>query len=142
VIRAFTGPSLLTREQRSWVARRILVEPVADVWRSGAAYGVDSIAARLALAVEADLELYVPFAPHNGTLVMNLAPQATKVVRCTKMSTNAACYRHRNTLMVKGSDHLLAFVKKPADEYYRSGEWMTIGIARRLGIPVEVVTIP
>lgn len=139
MIRAFTGPSQLTQQQKAWVARRILVEPVADTWRSGCALGVDTVAAYLAFAVDADLELYIPFAAHNDTLVRQLAPYA-KVIRCTKRSTTAASYRKRNEVMVGGSSHLLAFLKKP--DFYRSGEWMTINIARNLGIPVERVVLP
>lgn len=140
MIRAFTGPSLLSEKQKLWVAERIQATRTADTWRSGAAYGVDTVAALVAVSVAADLELYIPAAPHNAALVSQLAPLAAKVVRCPLQSTNAACYRQRNTMMVRGSDQLLAFVWSP--DYYRSGEWMAIGIARRLRVPVGLVVLP
>jgi predicted Rossmann fold nucleotide-binding protein DprA/Smf involved in DNA uptake len=143
VIRAFTGPSSLTHEQTVWVARRILVEPVADTWRSGAAYGIDSVAAYLAVAMGAELELFVPAAKHNEELVDTLITRnGVLVIRCGSKHSQSETYRRRNKLMVKGSDHLLAFVKFEKTEWYRSGEWMTINIARKLGIPVKVVPIP
>jgi hypothetical protein len=143
VIRAFTGPSTLTHEQRVWVARRILVEPLADTWRSGAAFGVDTVAAYLAVALEAELQLFLPAARHNEVMVDSLITRpGVLVIRCAKLATLSATYRRRNDVMVKGSDHLLAFVKKGKAEWYRSGEWMTINIARKHGIPVTVVSIP
>jgi predicted Rossmann fold nucleotide-binding protein DprA/Smf involved in DNA uptake len=125
------------------VARRILVEPVADTWRSGAAYGIDSVAAYLAVAMGAELELFVPAAKHNEELVDTLITRnGVLVIRCGSKHSQSETYRRRNKLMVKGSDHLLAFVKFEKTEWYRSGEWMTINIARKLGIPVKVVPIP
>jgi hypothetical protein len=140
VIRAFTGPTELTSEQKLWVAQQMLDTTQATVYRSGCAYGVDTVAAYLALAVGADLELYVPFAHHNGTLVMRTAVEATAVIRCPKMSTMPLAYRRRNTMMVHGADHLMAFVWQ--DKFYRSGEWMTINIARKRGIPFSLKVIP
>jgi hypothetical protein len=134
---------MLTHEQRVWVARRILVEPFADVWRSGAAHGVDTVVAYLAVALGAELQLFMPAAKHNEVLVDSLITRpGVLVIRCAKLSTAAATYRRRNEVMVKGSDHLLAFVLKGKAEFYRSGEWMTINIARQQGIPVTVVPIP
>lgn len=141
MIRAFTGPTKLTPRQQRWAGLRMLsCQPPADVWRSGCAYGVDTLAAWLALAVKADLELYIPFAAHNGSLVNRLAVEATHVIHCPRSPTNAGAYRNRNTKMVEGADHLLAFVWD--DQFYRSGEWMTINIARKLGVPVDLAIIP
>jgi hypothetical protein len=138
VIRAFTGPTELTAEQKLWVAQQMLVAPQATVYRSGCAYGVDTVAAYLALAVGVDLELYVPSAPHNATLVTQRL--ATFVIRCPKMSTMPLTYRRRNSMMIHAADHLMAFVWK--DKFYRSGEWMTINIARTRGVPFDLKVIP
>jgi hypothetical protein len=86
MIRAFTGPTELTPRQLRWSALRMLgCQPYAEVWRSGCAYGIDTLAAWLAFATEADLELYVPAAPHNEVMVSYLAPRsADRVVTCPK----------------------------------------------------------
>jgi len=149
MIRAFTGPSQLTPLQRRWAILSMLEQPSADVWRSGAAHGLDTVAARLAITLETDLELYVPAANHNETLVRQLAPQATQVIRCPHRATTSDSYRSRNEIMVTGavgprliepSDQLQAFVLKP--NFYRSGEWMTINIALKRGIEVIKVILP
>jgi len=138
-VRAFTGPSLLSPLQKYEVASRILQSPVkAERWISGCAYGVDSIVAYLAMAVDVELTLMVPFARHNGTLLRELAQNA-HVVRCAKGRTTADSYRIRNRDMVLDADHLHAFVKQPS--FYRSGEWMTINIAREMRIPVLIEVI-
>jgi hypothetical protein len=72
-------------------------------------------------------------------MVSHLAPKAS-VVPCPKEPSASLTYRRRNTMMVEGSDHLLAFVWK--DEFYRSGEWMTINIAHAAGVPVNLMIIP
>jgi len=141
LIRAFTGPTDLTLHQRRWAAMRMLaVQPIDEVWRSGCAHGIDSIAARLAVAIACDLELFIPNAAHNGTLVYDLARKAEKVVRCPGRSTTSGTYRIRNKMMCAGADRLVAFVWK--DEFYRSGEWMTINLARQAGIEVTMLIIP
>jgi hypothetical protein len=141
LIRAFTGPDGLTDFQTRWAAMRMLaVQPIADTWRSGCAYGIDTIAARLGEAIDVEfLELYLPMAHHNGTLVYDLA-RKSKVVQCPKRATTAAAYRARNERMVKGADQLVAFVWK--DEFYRSGEWMTINIAAKQDIEIVKFVIP
>ena len=127
MITAFTGPTDLSPKQRLWCAHRIVETAPLGVWRSGCAYGLDTLAAYLAIAIEVELELYVPFARHNGTLVRELAQNA-HVFRCDGGPDDATSYRIRNKAMVKGIDRLLAFVRAPG--FYRSGEWMTINLAR------------
>lgn len=142
MITAFTGPTDLTSKQQFWCARQIALYAKTGVWRSGCAYGLDTIAAYMAIAFDQELELYVPFANHNGTLVTELARNA-HVIRCDKGGTTALTYRIRNNDMVRGrrSDNgvqahrLLAFVH--SSEYYRSGEWMTINIARAANVRDE-----
>jgi predicted Rossmann fold nucleotide-binding protein DprA/Smf involved in DNA uptake len=142
MIVAFTGPSELTRQQEFPVVERLEQQDyqernaTLDTWRSGCAHGVDTIAARQAIMGDVLIvELYVPAAPHNADLVEELAPRAT-IIRCP--SGNEP-YRIRNNLMVEGADLLIAFVR--SEHFYRSGEWMTINIARKLGVPVDVTVI-
>lgn len=135
MITAFTGPSELTPYQKFWCARQIAIHAQPGIWRSGCAYGLDSIAAYMAIAFDAELELYVPFARHNGTLVNDLS-RHSHIIRCDNATTQARAYRIRNNDMIKGrrsangdpANRLMAFVH--SEEFYRSGEWMTINIAR------------
>jgi hypothetical protein len=156
MIRAFTGPSSLTEEQRFFVASRLLQLAAAsehdELWRSGCAHGVDTIVARFAYAIEINFELIIPLAAHNETMVRQLAPAAAAVRRVERPSnpelTNAAAYRRRNEVMVNGSpafdvppcDTLVAFLFKP--EFYRSGEWMTVNIAHKTNTVVLPYLLP
>lgn len=144
MIKAFTGPteSDLTFDQRLWIVERMAkFRPTADVWRSGCASGVDSIAAFLAAACDLELELYVPEAWHNKTMVGQLKRSPlVKVVKCPGRPSKPLAYRVRNEMMVMGADMLHAFITD--DTFYRSGEWMTINIAKKFNVPVRQEVIP
>jgi hypothetical protein len=137
MIISFTGPSRLMDNQVRFVQDALDVvaneDPNWPTWRSGCAYGVDTLAAQAAHVFMFDLELYVPGAPHNEQLVEEMLGYASEVYQCP---LGLEPYRQRNELMVQGSDKLVAFVRSA--KFYRSGEWMTINIARRLNIPVEI----
>lgn len=139
MIVAFTGPSKLTREQELAVVWR-MEHPMPDdldTWRSGCAYGVDTIAARQAVMTGIlGVELFVPAAPHNSKLVAELSGRASNIIYCP---SGDEPYRSRNEMMVDGADKLVAFVK--SDKFYRSGEWMTINIAKGHDIPVDIVKL-
>jgi hypothetical protein len=137
---AFTGPSDLGREQELLVVRRM--EALAadlDTWRSGCAKGVDTIAAYQGiLSGVLNVELYVPAAPHNTKLVEELEPRA-RIIHCPERAKLSDAYRARNEMMCLHADLLVGFVKSPA--FYRSGEWMTINIARKFGVETDVHVI-
>lgn len=151
MITAVTGPSQLTPTQRRYAAERLAALLGTDTLRSGCAFGIDTVAAYVAVAAGYDLELFVPFARHNGTLVNRLAVES-RVIRLPKLGGGPANeYRHRNSWMIKGhsassyslilpADRLHAFVLRPT--FYRSGEWMTINIAERAGIDVILEVLP
>jgi hypothetical protein len=142
MIISFTGPSKLTMKQELSVAK--ILDEIADqssdadgaTWRSGCARGVDTMVAHHAGIALIDLELYIPAAPHNGKLTSEMWNYASKVYRCP---FGYEPYRIRNIMMVEGADKLVAFVKSP--RFYRSGEWMTINIARKFKVPVEIKEI-
>lgn len=140
MIIAFTGPSRLSREQELAIAGRMdELASELDTWRSGCAYGVDTMAARHAvMSGVLGVELYVPAAPHNEELLNELDGIA-RIIRC---GWTKDPYRRRNTAMVAGrlggpkADLLVAFLKSP--KFYRSGEWMTVNIATRAKVEVNV----
>src|SRR4051812_20152082 len=144
MIVAFTGPSgPLRREQELAVAGRMdELASELDTWRSGCAHGVDTMAARHAVMTGVlGVELYVPAAPHNEELVDELDGIA-RIIRC---GYGEEPYRIRNTDMLAGrlggpkADLLVAFLKSP--KFYRSGEWMTVNIATRAKVEVNVNVI-
>src|SRR4051794_40309033 len=135
MIIAFTGPSShLYRNQEIAIAGHMdEIASELDTWRSGCAHGVDTMAARHAVMTGVlGIELYVPAAPHNEELVDELDGTA-RIIQCPR---GGEPYRTRNELMVQGADRLVAFVLK--DTFYRSGTWMTINIARKTGIEVDM----
>lgn len=146
MIAVFTGPSSLSRTQELFVVKTMeALEPSEmDTWRSGCAFGVDTIAAHQAvLAGILNVELYVPAAPHNDKLVEELSGRV-KIIQCSRNRSvtnynSADSYRVRNEMMTNGASKLVAFVKSSV--FYRSGEWMTINIAKRLSVPVELNVI-
>lgn len=146
MIITFTGPShYFTMEQELAIKRRLdELSTELDIWRSGCAFGLDTMAARHASKGGAlVLELYIPAAPHNVELVDELRGHA-RIIRCNKVKNP---YRRRNEMMTRGdqklnivpANKLIAFVKSPL--YYRSGEWMTINIARKAGIEIDLNVI-
>jgi hypothetical protein len=138
MIFAFTGPSSLTRNQELDVAEHMdNLATEGHIWRSGCAYGVDTMAAHQGYGMGARVELYIPSAEHNVELVNELTNKA-QMIRCPVGGTKGP-YRIRNEMLVQGATKLFAYLK--SDSFYRSGEWMTVNIARQLGVPVEVTVI-
>jgi hypothetical protein len=89
-------------------------------------------------------QLFVPAAPHNDKLRIWLTSGAlprrnVEVITCPEREDMASAYRRRNEMMVYHATELVAFVRD--EEFYRSGEWMTINIARKEGVPVHIYKI-
>jgi hypothetical protein len=143
MIRAFTGPTKLDEEQFELVEdfiRGLDGEP--DEVRTGCAHGVDTIACNMQWFdfPHATHKLYVPAAYHNERHVEWFEPNGNvEIIHCPKRESAASSYRRRNEMMVTGADELIAFVYRGT--YYRSGEWMTIKIARKQGVTVQVFVI-
>jgi hypothetical protein len=149
LIRAFTGPSRLTEGQVEWCEEAIneLPDRPTEV-RTGCADGLDTIAAGLQWHEYPDIKhlLIVPSAYHNSKFVSYLgAKDGVEVIRCPRKTQRAAAYRTRNRIMVCGSyegelpdgqnlyraDVLEAFLFQ--EDFYRSGEWMTVNLALNFG---------
>jgi hypothetical protein len=138
MVRVFTGPSDLSERQAALVSAIIAgLEFDADIYRTGAANGVDTIAAKICLLKhpEANHSVYVPAAPHNEAVVRFAQARGAKILRCADRGTPAKSYRERNERMLDSADELVAILHRP--EFYRSGEWMTVNIAERRGVRVR-----
>jgi hypothetical protein len=144
---AFTGPSKLTASQQNTArdAVRALRTPT-DI-TTGAAHGWDTVCALEALTVwpEARHRIVTPGARYNvGGVERCLDIAAVHdidlvVIQCGGGTIPADAYRRRNEIMVGHSDTLVAGLLQPT--FYRSGEWMTVNIARRAGVSVHVVPL-
>lgn len=144
LITAVTGPSHLAPSQRRYAAERLAALLNTDVLRSGCAFGLDTVAAYVALAAGYDLQLFVPAGRHNAALVAGLGrADDIQVIRVPQVPGGpAAQYRTRNLWLISRppADRLHAFVFRPT--FYRSGEWMTINIAEKAGIDVIIEVLP
>ena len=142
-VRAFTGPSTLTEDQKRFVQDQVAELPHVDEVRTGGAHGVDTEAALVSVRWLQDATrhvLYLPNADFNErVLALGFLPNVA-IVRVPGGPERSAAYRARNRAMVDGATELVAFVREP--EFYRSGEWMTINLARKAGIPVIVIELP
>jgi hypothetical protein len=145
IVRTFTGPTRLSENQVEFVENTIngLMDTPDEV-RTGAAEGLDTIAAWLQWFEypEARHKLFVPSAYRNAKLVALFgAHENVEVIYCPRRSPSGGlAYRMRNEMMLDGATELQAFVTSA--DFYRSGEWMTINIAHKLGIPVHIWVLP
>lgn len=129
MIQSFTGPSRLTPAQETWCRDKLAQIYPGHTRRSGAALGLDTV---VALEYPADrLHLFVPKGKLFNDSLLNLG---------AKVDFINGGYRTRNMFLVAGSDELHAFVR--AMTFYRSGEWMTVNIAKRLNVPVQFHLLP
>lgn len=112
--------------------------------RTGAQYGVDTMAAEIGLLIypKARHVVIVPAAPHNTFAVELVRENATgarrtEIVHLEKARDDAAAYRARNRALVEGAELVVAF-PSTCDEQVRSGTWMTVRYARAKGVPIMV----
>lgn len=119
----------------------------ADEFTSGAAHGVDSLAAKfvyLILPRGVVNRVVIPYGDHNtqcSTLWASEVIIPSAYIQENHYDYNSSkAYRQRNKEILKHSDKLLAFPKSSKEEQ-RSGTWMTIRMAIKQNIPVKVIPI-
>lgn len=145
---AFTGPSGLTSAQQLY-AQKIMTQECKDAteWTTGAAHGLDTLAhlSGWRVAPIATHRVVIPAAPHNEN-ILEMA-KVDEVIRMPRLASSndernvrATAYRSRNKRMLDFADVLIAFVR--FEEFYRSGEFMTINMAEKRNIPVRKFVLP
>lgn len=141
---SFTGPSRLTQTdlERARTVVAFLDEPAELT--TGAATGWDMAVAHVAVDVWPDAlhRVIIPSAPHDALGVerfRGLARSARVKTEIVQMPTAKEAYRRRNEALVAAADVLVAAVH--GIRFYRSGEHMTVNIAKRAGVPVEFVDL-
>lgn len=129
MIHSFTGPSRLGPSQAAQAARELLDIDPSGTWRSGGALGLDTLVALMAARLNITLDLIVP-AEQFWCESLRRLDGVRRIVEVP------GSYRSRNQALVNGADILHAFLRRPT--FYRSGEWMTVNIARQAGVPVDI----
>lgn len=126
---AFTGPEKISTQIAGPLSERLEKLPVPGKVITGAAFGVDTVAHRLALTLwpEAEHEIIVPRFRHNKELVIQARKDGSIKVTVMPKGTGPL---DRNTRMVQGCTHLIACPMQA--RWYRSGTWNTINTAHRL----------
>jgi hypothetical protein len=129
---AFTGPVEITDVEAYAVRCALERARPADVYISGAAYGVDTAAALAAMELHpaAEHRIYVPAAWHNAAAVEELRDRGATVIAVDRADSTAASYMARNERMVAECTALIGFPYTLTEEL-RSGTWATIRRARR-----------
>jgi hypothetical protein len=150
---SFTGPTEINGAQEAFVKSILcgVIASGADEFTTGAAPGVDALCAEFLFERApkgTKHRIVVPAAPHDDEMVARMwalsliaPPGRIEIVRMEPVEGDRAKqYRARNERMVAYSDRLEAFLWKP--EFYRSGEWMTVNIARKRGVEVVEWVFP
>lgn len=129
---AFTGEVELTRPQVSTVRCGVQHLAPADLYISGAAFGVDTVAGLTAIELHphAEHRVYVPAAWHNAEGVEQLHQRGAVVIEVDQAGSVGASYMARNDRMVAECTELVGF-PYTAQEEVRSGTWATIRRARK-----------
>ena len=132
-------------DARSVIRTRLEALSGVTELRTGAAWGVDTVACEVGLNVyrKALHVLYVPAAPHNTNLqpmLENAPGRRARIIEMPKANTPGAAYKARNVAMVTGAELLVAFPSTGLEQI-RSGTWMTVRIARVNDIPIAVVPL-
>ena len=129
---AFSGELELSEAEVAMVRRRLAAFERAELYVSGAAFGVDTVAALAAMDLFPDAchRVYVPAAWHNEEAVAELGRRGAEVIEVPASGSRAGSYMARNDRMVADCDVLLAFPHHAREEL-RSGTWATVRRARK-----------
>ncbi len=129
---AISGPVSLTAEDRERITvdveRRIKSD---DTIYSGAAYGVDTIAAKAARHANANLILVAPTDKWHNTSLYEIADEIIHV---------PGEYMDRNDRLADEADALIAYPPTSKHEL-RSGTWATVRRFRKRDKPVTLVPL-
>lgn len=145
---AFTGPSKLSPAEREYAAAVVTALDEPTQITTGAAAGWDIAVAEAAIEVWPLVHHRVvcPGAPYDRFGLDRIIRRAgwLRLERFTVINlpadlTAAGSYRERNRALVAHCDVLVAAVRDL--EYYRSGEWMAVNIAKKRGVPIQWVDL-
>jgi len=130
---AFTGTRDLRGGEEAVIVKVLGALPPASWLVVGGAEGVDTAVARIGKALGHHIHLVIPAA----YWCLESADYAETTEYARRGSSAAHSYKLRDERMVELGDSLIAFPPTAVEEV-RSGTWMTIRIARRLGKPYQI----
>lgn len=143
-IATFTGPHTAVPERAYDLITEVVSGDDADLFVTGGAHYVDSMAAQFALGLHPDKKhkLVVPNGKHNEPLVYYFCIlQSEGLPVEVELMPPGTTHIHRDERMIEialGGDvgsHLNAFPMTPKEQI-RSGTWTTIRHARSAGLPI------
>lgn len=135
---AVTGPTK-TNSAMDFVVEEFITHIVSpgDAVLSGCAEGVDTLVFEISRKIhgsEVKRVAVPPVGAYHNYALLDLADEILPVPPYPDHRRKATdAYRRRNEVLVENCDELAAFVWE--NTFYRSGEWMTIGICRDAGKP-------
>lgn len=140
-----TGTRTLSNRECAYVEQvmRAILNPGDEV-TVGCCTGTDALVARLAYATEGvRVHAVVPAVPSDSKW---LDPEWRRYCHTFhQMPPSDEPYRARNAVVIGRGDILVGFPSKPEDDpsQRRSGTWMTIRMARRtsIGIQIHVLSV-
>lgn len=142
---ATTGPSHVRPSDAAAMHAYLysLAYAVGEV-TTGGARGWDSMFARAAVECwpEALHRVVCPGAGYDRESLQALVKLAARLgvrLEVIELPCEAEAYRARNVLLVEHADVLAAAVR--SREFYRSGEWMTVNIAKKAGVPIDFIDL-
>lgn len=145
---AFTGPSKLSPSETKHAAAVVTALDEPTEITTGAAAGWDMAIAEAAIEVWPLVHHRVvcPGAPYDRIGLDRLIRRAGElrlerftVVNLPADLTAAGSYRVRNVVLLDYADVLSAAVRNL--DYYRSGEWMTVNLAKKRGRPIQWIDL-
>jgi hypothetical protein len=139
---AFTGPTEITAAEGYLLCCALERLAPADVYISGAAFGVETVCALAAMELYPDAQhrVYVPAAPHNRGALALLRARGAVILLAPSGGSEAASYIARDDWMLADCTALTGFPYTPVEEL-RSGSWATIRRARKAGRDVRLLPL-
>lgn len=139
---AFSGPRHLLPGREEQIAAVLDDLPAGTLVLTGGCVGVDAAVARLALA--RGLAIYTILPPNLSQVDPEWRAHcsAYEQLPTGDRSAGAEGYRLRNTRMVSLSTRLVALPDRPYVRGLRSGTWMTVHIAERAALPIDILLPP
>jgi hypothetical protein len=135
---SFTGPTdAAGPEATFFVAHAISEAGPAAEYRTGAAYGIDTIAFWAAISYDNSAVHRICYPAGEWYNRELLARIRAKDGPGAVLESVSGGYMKRNDRLVDGASMLLAFPETP-EEQRRSGTWATIRRARKAGVEVRL----
>jgi predicted Rossmann fold nucleotide-binding protein DprA/Smf involved in DNA uptake len=131
-----TGTRNLTSEGRDKIIEWVNSLPDDTMFFHGACFGADSVAAKAAR--ERGLYVVAVIPDNKSQVNLESVRFSNKRIFAGPETSSKNCYRIRNELLVSLVDSMAAFW---TGKKRYSGTWMTINIANKASVPVDIIMV-